>query len=246
MFCTNCGSHNANEAKFCANCGTKIAGQVEVNQPKTSNEYISPYESEEIIFSVKGKNPPKRRIFPKDKDHIPLLSNPACDLFLTTKRLCLTMGDPNIKEPSPTKWFIPIGGGVGAIANMLLQDAINGYTNSQFKKKHGQIYAPAEIDIMCLAGNAVYTKGPLKIEIYPEKIGFFKAIGNDPRHVSAAFIGDFQYQDRVIKGAILQLFSDSAKDLLKLFQKVEGSSVHISETNWNDDGDIKHITSRLS
>ena len=246
MFCSNCGTSNVDEAKFCANCGTKISNVSQAPEISSAKEYISPYQDEENIFIIKGKNPPKRRIFPKDKNQISILSNPVCDLFLTTKRLCLTIGDPNIKEPSATKWFIPIGGGIGAIANMLLQDTINGYKNSQFKKKHGQIYAPAEVDIMCLAGNAIYSIGPLKIEIFNEKVGFFKAIGTDPRHISIAFTGDFQYQDKIIKGSILQIFSDTAKDMANLLRKVQNASIEITDKHWNDEADIKYITSKLS
>ena len=250
MFCTNCGVRNANEAKFCPNCGTQIPQTISpiqaTDEKSNANEYISPYENESTIFLVRGKNPPKRRIFPKNKSEIPLLNNPVCDLLLTDKRLCLSLGDPNIKEPSATKWFIPIGGGIGAIANLLLQDTIDRYKHSQFKKKHGQFYAPAEIDIMCLAGNAIYSKGPVKIQIFNEKVGFFKAIGTDPRHISVAFTGDFQYQDKVIKGSIIQICSDTAKDMAQILRKMEGASIEITNTHWNDDGDIKFITSQLS
>lgn len=250
MFCNNCGTQNVNEAKFCMKCGapmplTNSAHDIDKNIDSTK-KYISQYEDEEMIFLIRGKNPPKRRIFPKEKSVIPLLNSDSCDLLLTTKRLCLTLGNPNIKEPNPTNWFIPIGGGIGALANLMLQDAINGYKNSKFKKKHGDFYTSAEIDIMCLAGNAIYSISPLKVEIFNEKAGFFNTIGNDKKSISIAFSGEYNYQDRTIKGSILQMFSDSAKDMVNILKKISTESVDIVETRWNDDGDIKYISSRLS
>jgi hypothetical protein len=250
MFCTKCGTKNSDTSQFCFSCGnsvsvidTQVANTSQVAEAKP---YISPYEDEETIFSIRGRNLPDKRVFPKDKKDIPLLNSPDCDIFYTNRRICLTVGDPNIKEPAPTKWFIPVGGGVGALANLALQGAINGYRKSQFKKKNGAFYEPAEIDIMCLAGNAIYSKGPVKIEIFKDKAGFFNTIGNDPKYMNIAFTGDYQYQDRIIKGSIIHVFTGDVNGTIKELNKLSLASVEISSLHRNDIENVKYISSKLS
>jgi hypothetical protein len=247
MFCTKCGTNNSTEAQFCFKCGNKLS-EVESQKLSTTavvKPYQSPYEDEETVFDIRGRNPAEKRIFPKDKPSIPLLNSPHCDIFYTTRRMCLTIGDPNVKEPAPTKWFIPIGGGIGTLANLVLEDAINGYRKSQFKKKHGSFYAPEEIDIMCMAGNAIYSKGPLHIEIFKDKLGFFNTVGNNPKYMNIAFTGDYQYQDRTIRGSIIHVFTGDVDGTIKELRKLKTSTIELTKMYRNDIENIQYIESKL-
>ena len=250
MFCTKCGKKNSDGSKFCFNCGNNLtikeAYETNTSPVYDSKPYISPYEDEETIFSIRGRNLPEKRVFPKDKKDISLLNSPDCDIFYTNRRICLTLGDPNNKEPSPTKWFIPVGGALGLLANFALQEAIDGYRGSQFKKKNGAFYEPAEIDIMCLAGNAIYSKGLVKVEIFKDKPGFFNTISNDPKYMNIAFTSDYQYQDRIIKGSIIHVFEGDVKGWIKTLKKLSLANIEISNLHRNDVENVKYIASKLN
>ena len=246
MFCNKCGSKNQDESKFCSACGAGLL----VGTKEDERVYRSPYEDEETVFSIRGRNLTEQRVFPRHKQDIPLLSSPDCDIFYTTRRVCLTVGDPSVKEPAPAKWFAivggVIGGGVGALANLALQDAINGYKNHQFKKKHGSFYAPAEIDIMCLAGNAIYSKGPVLIEIFKDKAGFFNTIGNDPKYMNIAFTADYQYQDQVIRGSIIHVFTGDVNGTIKELKKLSEASIAVSSLHRNHAENVAYIAAKLN
>lgn len=249
MYCTKCGAQNLNQSNFCFKCGAPLEkgdeAIVQSGSENEFNEYRSPYENEEVVFSIRGRNRPEMRIFPQNKDQIPLLNSPDCDIFYTSKRICLTIGDANAKEPSPTKWFVPVGGGIGAFANLALQGAINGYRRSQFKKKHGDFYSAAEIDIMCMAGNAIYSVNPLRIDIFKEKPGFFNTIGNDIRYMNIAFTGEYQYQDRIIRGSIIHVFTGDVNDTALVLKGLSTASIQIANQYRNDAENSRYITSRL-
>lgn len=249
MFCTQCGTKNSDADKFCSNCGNNLSiKEIQIKKFSSDDDikpYVSPYEDEETLVSLIGLNRPEKRVFPNDKKDIPLLNNPHCDFFYTTRRVCLTMGDPNVKEPTPTKWFIPLGGGLGMLANSALQGAINGYRKSQFKKKHGALYEPAEIDIMCLAGNAIYSNGAVHVYIFKDKLRFFNTIGNDPKYMNIAFMANYQYQDRLIKGAILHPFSGDVDSTIKQLKKQYSTTVEVSGFHRNDEENMKYLVSKL-
>lgn len=248
MFCSNCGEKLDLNVNFCHKCGHKLNSNNVVSNPpqEEEKEYISKFEGEKVLFSIYGLNKPSFRVFPNINDSIDVVTKEVCDVIFTDKRMCLLSTNGNIKSPSISDVFIPIGGLVGFATASLLNAAIDKYKNSKHKKNIEAEPTALEIDILCLQGKGIYSVGELDIEIFKEKNTFFNTVGNDRKYFHISFTGNYQYKDEIIRGSIIHIFAGPVKETADLLRKNISSKVTITDMYRDEVKNLQYLRNKLS
>lgn len=229
MFCTACGESLRQTDKYCGQCSSKVTGddgdRAERGQATAPPQsYRSPFAEERIIRKFRGIKPTTHF---EDYTNARFLLDAAIDVFITSDRISLLHGDEAIRQPKGVGWLLPIGGGIGFGLNILTEAAVNSYRDWKFERSIGGPPSAIEVDSMCAEGNAVFSVGPLLIEVLETKRSLLSSILDDPGG-EMIFAGNFQTSSGAVPGGVLLKYSGSPGDMRGLFSRI--SNVEIVQT----------------
>ena len=224
MQCTKCGKGIAHGANFCGECGQQIiaesSGSVDAQAEEANSAYTSEFNNETINACLRGGKP--GFVFEETDLAIGFFKKDAYDLVRTDKRICVLLGEKDIKNPEPSSAWLPVGGPVGGAANVLLKFAINSYRNKKFIKQHGAGPSAEQIDLLCFQGNGIYAAAPIRVYLFKGRQSFMGLIDSVPVEHTLFYCGQFHYQGQLLRGGIYQIFGGTVSEARTAAMKTAG------------------------